>query len=65
VKQGEPTIKTQAGQFATVHYARAAEAGESKAELWLAKDRYHLPVRVSYRDKNGNFEQVLMSLTTR
>jgi hypothetical protein len=65
LKQGEPTIKTQAGQFATVHYARAAEAGESKAELWLAKDRYHLPVRVSYRDKNGNFEQVLMSLTTR
>ncbi len=65
VKQGEPTVSTKAGEFATVHYARDAQAGESKAELWLAKDRFYLPVRVSYTDKNGSFEQVLTSLSTR
>jgi hypothetical protein len=65
VKRGEPTINTKAGEFATVHYARAADAGDAKAELWLAKDRHYLPVRVAYTDKNGSFEQVLTSLRTR
>jgi Protein of unknown function (DUF3108) len=65
VKRGEPTVSTKAGEFATVHYARAADAGDAKAELWLAKDRHYLPVRVAYTDKNGSFEQVLTSLRTR
>jgi hypothetical protein len=65
VKQGEPIVKTKVGDFATVHYVREANAGESKAELWLAKDRHHLPVRIVFEDKNGSFEQVLTSLTTR
>jgi Protein of unknown function (DUF3108) len=65
VKRGEPTINTKAGEFATVHYARVADAGDAKAELWLAKDRYYLPVRVAFTDKNGSFEQVLTGLRTR
>jgi hypothetical protein len=65
LKQGEPKVSTKAGEFATVHYVRDAHAGESRAELWLAKDHFYLPVRVAYTDKNGSFEQVLTSLTTR
>jgi Protein of unknown function (DUF3108) len=63
VKKGEPTIKTNAGDFATVAYARDAQAGEAKAQLWLAKDRFHIPVRIIFEDKNGAFEQVLSKLT--
>jgi lipopolysaccharide export LptBFGC system permease protein LptF len=62
LKKGEPTIKTNAGNFATISYARDAQAGESKAQIWLAKDRFHLPVRVVFEDKNGTFEQVLSKL---
>jgi Protein of unknown function (DUF3108) len=62
VKQGEQTINTSAGDFATVHFVRDAHAGESKAQLWLAKDRFHIPVRVVFEDKNGAFEQVLSNL---
>jgi Protein of unknown function (DUF3108) len=62
VKQGEKTLNTNAGDFATVHFARDAQAGESKAQLWLAKDRFHIPVRIVFEDKNGAFEQVLNTL---
>ena len=62
-KQGEPTIKTPVGDFATVFYARDTIAGESKSQLWLAKNKFHLPVRIIFEDKNGAFEQVLASLS--
>lgn len=62
-KQGEPTIKTSVGDFETVYYTRAAKEGESKNQLWLAKNKFHLPVRVIFEDKNGAFEQVLSSLS--
>ena len=62
-KQGEPTIKTPIGDFATVFYSRDAKEGESKSQLWLAKNKFHLPVRIIFEDKNGAFEQVLASLS--
>jgi hypothetical protein len=63
VKQGEPQLKTQAGEFDTLHFARAAQPGESRAELWLAKNRYYLPVKIVFADKSGEFEQLLVELT--
>ena len=51
--------------FETVHYARESKPGESKAELWLAKDRYYLPVRMAFEDSNGMaLEQSLVGLHT-
>ena len=62
-KQGEPMIKTPVGDFETVYYVRNVKDGESKSQLWLAKDKFHLPVRVIFEDKNGAFEQILTSLS--
>ncbi len=62
VKQGEETLHTAAGDFATVYYAREAKEGESKVQLWLAKDHNFLPVRIVFEDKNGKFEQQLVEL---
>ena len=46
--------------------ARHAKApGESRAQLWLAKDRFNLPVRVVFEDAKGlRLDQTLVSLTT-
>ncbi len=64
VKDGEPTITTGAGSFATLHFKRDTRAGESKAELWLAKDRFYLPVRAVFTDKRGTaIEQSLVELS--
>ncbi|MCA2997168.1 MAG: DUF3108 domain-containing protein [Rhodocyclaceae bacterium] len=65
-KQGEPSIATPAGQFATVYYVREAAPGESKAELWLAKEHNYIPVRVVFKDPKGSsFEQRLVELVIR
>jgi hypothetical protein len=64
LKEGEPTLNTGAGSFATVHFKRDTRAGESKAELWLAKDRFFLPVRAVFTDKRGTaIEQSLIELS--
>lgn len=62
-KRREPSIATQAGLFATVYYVREAAPGESKAELWLAKEHNYIPVRVVAKDPKGSsFEQRLVEL---
>jgi hypothetical protein len=65
-KQSEPIIATQAGQFTTVYYVREAAPGESKAELWLAKEHNFIPVRVVFKDAKGSsLEQSLIELVIR
>jgi hypothetical protein len=63
----EAVITTPAGEFATVHYERITEgANEDKAQLWLAKDRYNLAVRIVFQDARGlQLEQTITSLATR
>ncbi len=63
VKQGDANLHTAAGDFDTVLYARDAKEGESKAQLWLAKGRRFLPIKVIFEDRNGKFEQQLSELT--
>lgn len=66
IKQAETGITTPAGQFSTVHYTRETKSGESKAELWLAKDRNYVPVRVVFTDPKGtSLEQRLVELMIR
>jgi hypothetical protein len=63
LKQGEPTMATKAGEFETVHYARDAKVGESKAEIWLAKAKNYVPIKIIFEDNKGNkIEQSLVDL---
>jgi hypothetical protein len=66
-KVDELPLTTPAGQFATVHFERVLDApGDGQAQLWLAKDRFNLPVRVVFMDAKGlKLDQQLMSLVTR
>ncbi len=63
LKQGEPKLTTPAGEFETVHYVRDARQGESRAQLWLAKSKNYLPVRIIFEDAKGTtLEQSLVDL---
>jgi hypothetical protein len=66
-KVDEPRLDTPAGEFATVRYERVTESGrESHAQIWLAKERHNIPVRVVFEDANGlRLEQTITSLATR
>ena len=63
----EQDLQTPAGRFDTLHYERVtSSANESKAQVWLAKDRFNFPVRVVFDDPKGlRVEQVLVGLETR
>lgn len=63
----EERITTPAGEFDTLHYSRVvADRHESRADVWLARDRFHLPVRVIFDDPDGlRLEQTLTALSTR
>ncbi len=64
-KQGEPVIKVGDTTFATVHYVRDIAPGRPQAQLWLAKNRHFLPVRMIFEDSNGlELEQTLVDLQT-
>jgi hypothetical protein len=61
---GEPRIATPAGEFDTFHFERVpTEPGDSRVEVWLAKERHLLPVRVVFDDPGGfRVEQTLTAL---
>jgi Protein of unknown function (DUF3108) len=63
----EPRIKTPAGEFDTWHFKRVTfTPRESRAEVWLAKERYNFPVRVVFDDPDGlRLEQSLVALQAR
>lgn len=62
-KLGEPVLVLNNENIPTVYYAREAKAGESKAQLWLAKSKSYLPVKIVFEDPHGaSLEQVLVSL---
>ncbi|MEO8100889.1 MAG: DUF3108 domain-containing protein [Betaproteobacteria bacterium] len=62
-KQGEPVIQVGDTSYPTLHYARVAEKGRPQAQLWLAKDRQFLPVRMIFEDSRGlSLEQTLVDL---
>ena len=64
-KRGEPVIKVGDATFPTVHYVRDSAPGRPQAQLWLAKNRYFLPVRMIFEDSHGlELEQTLVDLQT-
>ncbi len=65
-KVDEPRLATPAGEFETIHYARVLEDGQhNRTEVWLAKDRHYLPVRIVVDGPKGlMLDQTLVSLRT-
>ncbi len=60
----EGKVLTAAGEFDALHYSRVTDkAGDTKVDVWLAKDRHMFPVRVIFDDPKGfRLEQSLVSL---
>lgn len=53
---GEEEIDTAAGHFRTLHLR---VVGDTVTEIWIALDRYRLPVKIRHTDKKGDiYEQV-------
>jgi hypothetical protein len=63
----EERLSTPAGDFQTLHYARVpASSKESKADVWLARDRFMFPVRIVFDDPKGlRLEQTLVAFQAR
>lgn len=59
---GEEEIDTPLGHFRTLHL-RAA--GDTLTEIWIALDRFRLPVKIRYTDRQGDrYVQVATELGT-
>lgn len=60
-------LQTPAGDFDTFHYERVPTSKkDARTEVWLAKDRYNVPVRVVFDDPRGlKVEQTLTELKVR
>ena len=63
----EVRIATPMGEFDTLHVERVTYSPkDSKADVWLAKDHFNIPVRVVFDDPRGlRLEQNIVALQTR
>ncbi len=63
----EVKLTTPVGDFDTLHYERVVkDPNETRADVWLAKDRFNFPVRVVFDDpKRFRLEQTVVALDTR
>jgi hypothetical protein len=61
-----PVLKTPAGTFETVHLERIrASDREDRAQLWLAKDKGNVPVRIWFESPDGTIlDQTIVELKT-
>lgn len=60
-KVEETSIDTPAGTFNTIHIARVSQPGETRTDVWLAKDKKYLPVRVVVVEPEGDKTERLIS----
>lgn len=63
VPRDETPLATRVGSFDAVHYSRDPE-GERKVDIWLARDRAWLTLRMVMREGDAVTEQRLVSLST-
>lgn len=63
---GTETLRTALGEMKALRVTRAGESEKGSVHLWLAPERYFLPVKVNYVDEDGT-EWVLeaVSIQTR
>lgn len=63
-RSGEESLRTKAGTFQTVRFSRKRVPGDDGTEVWLAKDKFQIPVKVVIEEeKGGRMEQVLTKLS--
>lgn len=56
-------ITSNAGQFNTLYLDSQAKSGESRTQIWLAKEQHFLPYKVIVTDGDGDqLKQVLQSI---
>lgn len=61
---GEESLATRAGTFQTVRLTRKRVPGDDGTEVWLARDKFQLPVKVVIEEeKGGRMVQVLTKLS--
>ena len=59
----DTALALAAGKFKTLQLTSAKEnATDDNKQIWLAADKYYLPVRITTHDENGVIEQSLKSL---
>lgn len=59
----DAVLDLPAGSFKTLQLSSAKEnATDDNKQIWLAADKYYLPVRITTHDENGVIEQSLRSL---
>jgi hypothetical protein len=63
---GDETVDTPLGPFAARHYQRVVgTATDTRADVWLAKERFNFPVRAIFDDPKGfRLEQAVVSLSS-
>ena len=63
VVERDVSVTVDAGQFKTLHLSNASEtSGSNEKELWLAVERFYLPIKIIMREENGTtIEQTLTS----
>lgn len=60
---GEEKLELPAGTFRTLHLRTT---GDTVTDIWLALDRYRLPVKIRHTDKKGDiYEQVATEIGTK
>ena len=60
---GEEELDLPAGHFRTLHLRTT---GDTVTDIWIALDRYRLPVKIRHTDKKGDiFEQVATEIGTK
>jgi hypothetical protein len=63
LRSGEEALSTKAGAFQTVRFTRKRTPGDDGTEVWLAMDKFLIPVKVVIEEeKGGRMEQVLTKL---
>ncbi len=59
-RQGQEYIETPAGRFLALVVKRDHQNSKRATTFWLAPDLAYLPVRVVYREKNGDRGELLL-----
>lgn len=64
---GEETLKTPLGELRTRRFEKVRDPDDKRGfEFWLATDRHLLPVKLRYREKNGDaYDSIITGITAR
>ena len=61
---GEESLDTPLGRLRTLHMVRLAESSAERFEIWLAVDRYYLPVKLSTEISGYDAEILVQSIAS-